>query len=62
MNGTAELGTATTELKNWSLHSETAPGQKSVLHPALEKKWNTCLRPLYVNIGLIKMSVKAMDM
>jgi hypothetical protein len=62
MNGTAERGTATTELKKSSLRSETAPGRKNVVHPALGEKWNIHLPPLHNKLGLIKISVKTMDM
>jgi len=62
VNGTAGKGTATTEMKKWSLRSETAPGQKNVVHTALGEMWNSYLPPLLIKFGLIKMSVKAMVM
>jgi hypothetical protein len=46
--------------KKWPLCSEVTPGQKNVAHPALMDNSNTYL-PHHIKLGLIKISVKAMD-
>jgi len=48
-------------IKKWSLPSETTSSQKNVAHPALEDKSKICLGLLLIKLGLIKISVKAMD-
>jgi hypothetical protein len=56
-NGTADRGTASTELKKWPLCSETTPGKKNVAHPALGDKSKICLPPPHIERDLIKMCV-----
>jgi hypothetical protein len=48
-------------IKNWPFHSETTPGQKNVAYSASVGKSKICLPPLYIQLGFIKISVKAMD-
>jgi len=43
------------------MHSETPPGQKNAVHSASGDKLNIYLPPLLIKLGLIKISVKAMD-
>ena len=61
VKGITERGTATTEWKKWLLSSETTPGQKNVVHPALLAKSKSYLPPLPVKLHLIKIFVKMMD-
>jgi hypothetical protein len=60
-NGTAELGTAITELKKRPLSSEPTPGRRNVVHPALGEKSKIYLLSLHIKLGLIKIFVKAVD-
>ena len=48
-------------LKKWPFRLETTLGQKNVAHSALEDKSIIYLSPVHIKIGLIKISVKAMD-
>jgi hypothetical protein len=48
-------------IKKWLLRSETTVGQKNVAHPALGDKSKIYLSPPHIKLGLIKISVKAMD-
>ena len=48
-------------ITKWSPPSETAAGQKNVAHPAVGDKAKICLSALYVQPGLIKVSVKPVD-
>jgi hypothetical protein len=61
VNGTAEGGTAVTEFKKWLLSSETTPGQRNVVHPALGDKSEIYLLSLHIKLGLIRVFVKAVD-
>jgi len=47
--------------KKWPLRSETTPRQKNVAHPALGNKLFIYWPPLHIKLGLIKISVTAMD-
>jgi len=60
VNETAERVTATTEKKN-PIRSELTPVQKNVAHNAVGDKSKICLPALHIKVGLIKISVKAMD-
>ena len=48
-------------LKKKKSHSESTPGQKNVALLALGDKSKICLPPLHIKVGLLKISVKAMD-
>ena len=49
-------------IKKWPLRLETAVGQKNVAHPALGVKSKIIyLPPLHMKLGLLKISVKAMN-
>jgi hypothetical protein len=43
------------------LYSETTPGQRNVVHPALVAKSKNYLPPLHIKLHLIKIFVKVMN-
>jgi hypothetical protein len=48
------------ENKKWPLHSETTPGQKNLIHPALVNKYKVYLSPINIKLAFIKIFVKLM--
>jgi hypothetical protein len=45
--------------KKWPLCSETTPGLKNVVYPALEDRSENYLPPLHIQHSLLKISAKA---
>ena len=61
MNGAAEQGTATTDLKKWPLSSKTTAGHKKVAYPAVVDKSKIYLPPLHMKRGFMNIRVWQMD-
>ena len=47
--------------RDWPLRESLTPSFRNILHPALVDRYNVILPPLHIDLGLMKLFVKAFN-